>query len=70
MKEIIKINSIGEVHRLLGFEKPKHPLVSVIPIDDKVADFDYGDATYVLDFYQISFKQGFSGSFSYGRKSI
>ncbi len=67
MKEIIRINSIGEVHRILGLEKPRHPLVSVMPLDSRVSDFDFGDATYVMDFYQISFKKGFSGSFGYGR---
>ncbi len=67
MKEIIRIKSISEVHQTLGLEKPSHPLVSVLQIDSSISDFDYGDATYVLDFYQISFKNGFSGSFQYGR---
>ena len=69
MKDIIRIKSINEVHRIYGLEKPAHPLVSVIPIDDSIFDFDYGDAKYVLDFYQISLKAGFSGSFLYGRNS-
>lgn len=67
MKEIIRIKSITEVHDFLSIPKPDHPLVSVIPIDGTIIDFDYGDYKYVFDFYQISFKDGFSGSFRYGR---
>lgn len=69
MQEIIRIKSITEVHKVLGLEKPRHPLVSVIPIDDNITNFDYGEAKYVFDFYQINFKQGFSGSFMYGRNA-
>lgn len=69
MKDIIRIKSISDVHQFLGLEKPLHPLVSVIEIDDKITNFDYGDAKYTFDFYQISLKQGFSGSMNYGRNS-
>jgi AraC-like DNA-binding protein len=67
MKEVVHIKSISEVHRILGIEKPKHPLVSVLKMDSRITNFDFGDDTYVLDFYQISFKEGLSGSFQYGR---
>ena len=67
MKEVVHIKSISEVHSILGIEKPKHPLVSILKVDSTITDFDFGDVTYVLDFYQISFKEGFSGSFQYGR---
>ena len=39
MKDIIRIKSITQVHELLGLSKPKHPLVSVISIDEKIANF-------------------------------
>ena len=67
MKEIVRIKTISEVHRIFGLEKPKHPLVSLIPIDDKITNFDYGGAKYVFDFYQVNMKDGFSGSLNYGR---
>lgn len=69
MSEIIRIKTINEVHRLFGLEKPNHPLVSVIPIDDKITNFKYGNAKYIFDFYQINLKMGFSGSLNYGRNS-
>lgn len=69
MTEIVRIKSINEVHRIFGLEKPKHPLVSVIQIDDRITNYDYGDPKYIFDFYQINLKQGFSGSLNYGRNS-
>ena len=69
MNEIIRIKSINEVHRIFELEKPRHPLVSVIQIDDRITNFDYGDPKYIFEFYQINLKQGFSGSMNYGRNS-
>lgn len=69
MCEIIRIKTINEVHRLFGLEKPSHPLVSVIPIDDRITNFNYGNARYIFEFYQINLKIGFSGSLNYGRNS-
>ena len=69
MNEIVRIKSINEVHRFFQLEKPRHPLVTAIPIDDRITNFDYGDVKYVFDFYQINLKQGFSGSMRYGRNS-
>lgn len=69
MGEIIRIKTIKEVHQFLQLEAPEHPLVSVIDINDRITNFDYGDATYIFDFYQINLKLGFSGSMNYGRNS-
>ena len=69
MKNIINIDSITQVHNFLGLPKPKHPLISVIPIDDRMTQMDYGDFTYVLNFYQISLKSGIRGNLTYGRNS-
>ena len=69
MSKIIRIKSITEVHDFYGFEKPKHPLVSVLPIDERMTNFDYGEFKYTFDFYQISLKEGIKGTLSYGRNS-
>ncbi|MCK8520133.1 helix-turn-helix domain-containing protein [Aquimarina sp. D1M17] len=69
MKNIINIETISQVHDFLQFPKPKHPLVSVLPITDKMTNYDYGDHSYVFSFYQISLKLGISGSLNYGRNS-
>ncbi len=69
MGEIIKIESISQVHKFWGLDDSKHPLVTVIPITDEMTNFDYGDHTYVTDLYQLSLKIGLSGSLIYGRNS-
>ncbi len=69
MNEIIKIESITEVHDFFQLPKPKHPLVSVLPITDEITNFDYGNYSYNFGFYQISLKMGISGSLTYGRNS-
>lgn len=69
MRDIIRIETISQVHEFYGLEKPKHPLVSIIPIDDKITNFEYGDLSYALNLYQISLKLGMTGSLSYGRNS-
>lgn len=65
----VHIKSISEVHQIFGFDKPKHPLVTVLPIDKRMTNFDYGNFQYYFDFYQISLKSGIKGSLSYGRNS-
>lgn len=67
MKKIVRVRTITEVHDIYGYEKPKHPLVTVLLIDERMTQFEYGDVNYVLDFYQISLKEGIRGAFSYGR---
>ncbi|CDT58897.1 helix-turn-helix domain-containing protein [Vibrio coralliirubri] len=67
MSNIIHIKTIAQVHKALGLPAPMHPLVSLIQIDEKVTRYDYGDATYVYDFYQIALKSGITGDIAYGR---
>ena len=67
MKNFVHISTIEEVHKMLGIKRPKHPMVSMIPITNDVVNFDYGNVTYILDFYQISLKENLTGSFLYGR---
>ena len=69
MKDIINIETISQVHNFFGLSKPKHPMVSVLPITDKMTNYDYGNYYYSFGFYQISLKIGMSGSLSYGRNS-
>lgn len=65
----LRISSVSQVHEFFGYGKPRHPLVSVLPITDEMTNFDYGDITYMFDLYQISLKLGISGSISYGRNT-
>jgi len=71
MPEIIRVQSITEVHNFLGIKKPKHPLVSVLRFGEDIPPLNLlpKDIQYVMDIYQISFKDGISGSMGYGRSS-
>ena len=69
MNKIIRLKSISEVHKFYNLPKPKHPLISVIYFDEGVLNADYGEYTYVFDFFQISLKEGVKGKFAYGRNT-
>lgn len=62
------IQSIRELHQLLGLPKPKHPLVSVMDFfritcfdDQKLEAVTYG-------FYCIAIKKNFKGKMRYGQQ--
>ena len=68
MKNIIRIESISELHRRVGFSKPKHPLISVIDLKkiDSVISKNLEERSIELGFYSISLKK-ITGKLKYGR---
>lgn len=62
-----KIESISELNRLFGLEKPHHPLISVI--DFELLKFDNNKiwSSFFYDFYCVACKKGSSGKFRYGQ---
>lgn len=70
MKEIIAIKTISEAHQFLGLEKPKHPLISVLRLDDVLQNLEVDNLKYSLGLYQISLKDNCNFSIlNYGRNS-
>ncbi len=69
MGNVIRINRVSQIHEFLGLDGPRHPLVSVLPIDERMVTANYGDTTFIMDLYQISLKKGITGNISYGRNS-
>lgn len=67
MNTIVHIRGIAQAHEMLGLPAPAYPLISLIPIDGKVAEYEYGNRTYVHDFYQVTLKSGIAGDIIYGR---
>ena len=66
---IIKIESINELHSLLRFPKPKHPLISLIDASKiQVAKEEVGSKV-IYDFFMISLKDKSCGV-EYGRNSF
>ena len=61
------INSISELHRILGLPKPAHPLMSLVDYDTLDKDADQASRTFFLNFYMICLKQNFQGKLKYGQ---
>ena len=66
---IYKVKSISQLHSLLGFPKPKHPLISLIDASKiQVTEEEIG-SKLIYDFYMISLKDKSCGV-EYGRNSF
>lgn len=67
--EYIDIHSISELHTFLGYDKPTHPLITVIDFA-KVdrSKRKKGDIFYRLNMYAVSCKK-VEGEFKYGRST-
>lgn len=63
----IAINSISELHRLMGLPKPLHPLISLINMDVVQSTKKAEGLYFVLNFYGISLKKNISGKLKYGQ---
>jgi AraC-like DNA-binding protein len=68
MSEIYSIKSISEAHKLLGVEKPTHPLISVCRHTSNM-NLNVKDIKVSFDMYIISLKSNLKGSFNYGRNT-
>jgi AraC-like DNA-binding protein len=64
----IEIESIADMHRLVQYAPPRHPLISVIDHSDFYAKRPKIDAYYRFGFYTISCKK-FDGLLKYGKGS-
>jgi AraC-like DNA-binding protein len=63
---IYRVKSIGELHDFAGFEKPSHPLISVVDYSRIKAGNAPESGRFVCEFYSINFKT--NCSFHYGRQ--
>lgn len=66
---IVKISSISQLHSMLGFPKPKHPLISLIDAPKIQVTEAEVDSKIIYDFYMISLKDKSCGV-EYGRNSF
>jgi AraC-like DNA-binding protein len=65
---VYRISSITELHAIAGFEKPRHPLVSVVDFS-KVAVTEVPDtASFSFGFYSVNLKK--NCHFRYGMQSF
>ena len=62
-----KFESLTEFHKVLGLQKPLHPLVSFIDIEDIKTSPDELSNSYILNFYKIAYKSSFQKRVKYGQ---
>lgn len=68
MDTIVEIHSISVFHELLGYEKPKHPLITLIDLNNLRPKKEYINRKYVTGYYTISLKNGCDCKLRYGRR--
>ncbi len=61
------INSISDLHKLMGLPKPLHPLVSLINMDEVKQSNHAEPIMFVLNFYGISLKKNLNSKLKYGQ---
>lgn len=69
MSNIIRIETISEMHKAFGLPKPKHPLVSVVRYKDVEIAQAYHNVRCAFGMYCVTLKNEVSGSMRYGRNS-
>lgn len=69
MNKIFHVDSISTLHELFSYEKPKHPLISLIDLNKIKPDLSHLHETFVMGFYSISVKNGVDCVMKYGRQS-
>ena len=70
MKNGIKhtlVNSISELHKMMGLPKPLHPLVSLINMGDASRSKQTEPVNFIFNFYGISLKKNVNGKLKYGQ---
>jgi len=65
-EEILHIKSISQMHETIGFEKPTHPLISVMDVSQWVIPMEWVGVKTRTDLYSIALKDGNCG-LRYGR---
>lgn len=65
---MISIDSISKLHELLGYDKPKHPLITLIDLDQIKPSEEYYNVPFAMNYYMISLKNNPDCELMYGRK--
>lgn len=65
---MVNIESISVLHDILGYAKPKHPLITLIDYNAVNPRDPYYNVSFKLNFYMISLKNNAECELVYGRK--
>lgn len=67
MNNPIKVDSISQLHEMLGFGKPVHPLISITQNANMFVEDEFLNQHFLFNFYKISFKKTLKGKMGYGQ---
>lgn len=67
MPKVVKLESVTEIHRLLGIPGPAHPLITLLDTRDERINLSRLPVSYVTTLYKISFIEKLGGKFRYGQ---
>ncbi len=65
--QLLKIESLTQLHRVLGVSKPVHPLVSLVKLEEVKITPGTLPEFLVLNFYKVAYKMDLNGSMKYGQ---
>lgn len=65
--KVSKLDSIPEIHRMLGIAGPVHPLISLMDASYGQLDMCLLPVSYILGFYKITFVTKLGGKIRYGQ---
>lgn len=68
MGNILNITTIDDLHRMLGLEKPKHPLISVVDFAKSRDNYSDISLKYSTELYALMLKKLCPGQLMYGRR--
>ncbi|HAS39217.1 MAG TPA: AraC family transcriptional regulator [Microscillaceae bacterium] len=73
MNDIFQIKNISQLHQIIGWPPPSHPLISFLDDtkrpQDLVIEEKYFNFRYTSEMYTIMYKDSINGTLSYGRNS-
>ncbi|PBQ31002.1 AraC family transcriptional regulator [Sphingobacteriaceae bacterium] len=63
----VTINSISELHHIMGYDKPEHPLISVTKHTNEPSMILDGPISFIANFYIVMMKSEVNGKLKYGQ---
>jgi AraC family transcriptional regulator, transcriptional activator of pobA len=69
MGKILRIDSISQLHEMIGYEKPEHPLITFIETANIKTELPVLNMKISSGFYSISLKNGNECKILYGRQN-
>jgi AraC-like DNA-binding protein len=67
-RQLYRVKTISEFHRVRGLPKPEHPLISLVDYESIKHSVENNPIHWVFDFYSIALKRNFNAKIKYGQQ--